>query len=156
MHLLVVANYIVIMITLAISSEIIDVTTAAESDKFSGVLINYMTFQVMFLAPTYLYIVLCYLPLFSIILLHMLLRHFDEEEEVVPQVLANGIVFGIMATLMWYILQRRELDRFFEQDAAKADANKARKKELQTVDVLQNQQEAIIIASLEHEHVPDV
>ena len=52
-----------------------------------------------------------------------------------------------MATIMWYILQKRELERFFEQAAAQAIANKAIKKELQTIDVLQNQQEAIIIAS---------
>ena len=44
MHLLVMANYVAVMIALAISSEIIDTTTAAESDKFSGIVINYMTF----------------------------------------------------------------------------------------------------------------
>ena len=55
----------------------------------------------------------------------------------------------IAAIFLWYILQKRELERFFHYFNATRNEETAVKKQLQTEHVLNLQHNAILIASVE-------
>ena len=79
----------------------------------------------------------------------MLQRHFDDDELTVTNVISGYVVGLTAAIFLWYILQKRELERFFHNFNATRNEEIAVKKQLQTEHVLNLQHNAILIASVE-------
>ena len=52
-------------------------------------------------------------------------------------------------TIFWYILQRRELKRFYEQQDAKNKETKATEKEVELTNVLNLHQDVVIVYTTE-------
>ena len=86
------------------------------SDELAVGLLYYViagsiVFTLLF-APTLKFVFLCYLPVSVINLTWIVLRHFDTDE--VPINLLRCVGSVLIAVVFWYILQKRELARFFQ------------------------------------------
>ena len=89
---------------------------------------NQAVFFTLFLSPSYHYPVFCYIPVFFILLVQMLERHFDDEEFTVEDRASGYVVGAIAAIFLWYVLQKRDLERFFHVFHATRNADTAVKK----------------------------
>ena len=114
-----------------------------------GSMFNQAVFFTLFLSPSFHYPVFCYIPGFFILLVQMLQRHFDDDELTVKDIISGYVVGLTAAIFLWYILQKRELERFFHNFNATRNEEIAVKKQLQTEHVLNLQHNAILIASVE-------
>ena len=75
------------------------------------------TFQILYsllLSPSIYYVGLCYLPIGVINAIQMSLRYFERDGENIETKILHQIIASVVALGVWYILQRRELDRFCE------------------------------------------
>ena len=75
------------------------------------------TFQILYsilLAPNIYYVGLCYLPVGVINAIQMTFRYFERNTEDIEIKILHQIIASIVALGLWYILQRRELERFCE------------------------------------------
>ena len=85
----------------------------------------------LLLAPSIEYICYVYAPLHSTSVIFCVVRHSLEKKVIM------GALFTQFALLsFWYILQKRELKRFFEQQNVKEKEVKATEKEVELTNVL--------------------
>ena len=85
----------------------------------------------LLLAPSIEYISYVYAPLHTTSVIFCVIRHSLEKKIII------GALFTQVALLFfWYILQRRELKRFFEQQDVKEKEIKATEKEIELRNVL--------------------
>ena len=125
---LVIAYY---AITLIITPVFAEKNSIKESPLLMlGSMFNQAVFFTLFLSPSYHYPVFCYIPGFFILLAQMLFRHFDDEEFTVKDIVSGYVVGLIAAIFLWYILQKRELERFFHYCHATRNEEAAVKKQL--------------------------
>ena len=76
-----------------------------------------------------------------------MLEHLETGDPLFSEMLGKQMMIGAIGAILWYILQKRELQRFFQQQEAAAGERKAVKKETQVTNVLDSQSDAIIIVS---------
>ena len=144
---LVIAYYV---ITLMITPVFAEKKTLKETPLLMlGSMFNQAVFFTLFLSPSFHYPVFCYIPGYLILLVQMLQRHFDDDELTVKDIISGYVVGLTAAIFLWYILQKRELERFFHNFNATRNEEIAVKKQLQTEHVLNLQHNAILIASVE-------
>ena len=105
-------------------------------------LFGYMIWWTQLLAPS-IHFLLFYSGVFSVCLTAVVLRH--NKEQVI--IIGFGVIILISYSTFWYLLQQRELKRFYQQQAAENKEIKAVKKELAVTNVLNLQQNAVIIFS---------
>ena len=101
-----------------------------------GSMFNQAVFFTLFLSPSSHYPLFFYIPGFVILLVQMLDRHFVDDEFTVKDIVSGYIVGIISAIFLWYILQKRELERFFHYYNATRNEEAAVKKQMQTEHVL--------------------
>ena len=108
---LVIAYY---TITLIITPVFAEKKTRAETPFLMiGAMFKQAVFFTLFLS-SYHYPVFCYIPGFFILLVHMVMRHFDDDDFTVKDMVSGYVVGSIAVIFIWYILQKRELGRFFQ------------------------------------------
>ena len=98
---------------------------------------------VLLLAPSIWHVVLVYVPGFIIMIIHFIHRHSEFEDLFI--IVAFYMI--IVLVTFWYIFQRRELKRFYQQEEAIERAKKAQAKEVEVTNVLNKQDDAVIIYS---------
>ena len=107
---LVIAYY---TITLIITPVFAEKKTRAETPFLMiGAMFKQAVFFTLFLS-SYHYPVFCYIPGFFILLVHMVMRHFDDDDFTVKDMVRGYVVGSIAVIFIWYILQKREFGRFF-------------------------------------------
>ena len=97
----------------------------------------------LLLAPSVSYVLCCYVPVFLVNIIYTVIRH----SEVKAAFMTTGIYMIVMVIPFWYILQYRELQRFYQQQVSEQKEFKARYNEAQVKNVLDSQPDAVIIFS---------
>ena len=69
----------------------------------------------LLLAPSGRYVVLCYIPVSLVAILWVVLEHLETDSAVFTDYLGKQAAMGAILAIIWYILQKRELQRFFQQ-----------------------------------------
>ena len=103
-----IATYIVVQLMFAIAEWLSDELAVS---LLYYVLAGSIVFTLLF-APTLSFVLICYLPVSVINLIWIVFRHFETDEIAINLLRCIGSV--LIAVVFWYILQKRELARFFQ------------------------------------------
>ena len=116
-------------------------------DLYMRMLFDYLLY-VNVLAPTYHYAIFIYIPgIFAAVSLALIQAGTFNKDAMVAEFSQGQKVYLPIGLLVFYILQRRELKRFFEQQVAIKKEKKAFKKEQQITTVLNSQSDAIVVVN---------
>ena len=85
----------------------------------------------LLLAPS-VYFVVSYAIVYSFSIVFIVSRHYKEQ----PVILGFGVQMIITFVTFWYLLQKRELKRFYQQQDSEKKEIKATTKEIETTNVL--------------------
>ena len=69
----------------------------------------------LFAAPSIKYVLLCYIPVSLVAILWIVLEHLETGDPLFTDYLGKQAAMAVILAVIWYILQRRELERFFQQ-----------------------------------------
>ena len=97
------------MITLEIAFSF-DQDKVASYTEFRRDVLIYSSISLLLLAPSIKYVLFCYVPVTQITSSIVVIRH-DMDMTIIPGFLLSQILL----VSFWYIFQKRELKRFFEQ-----------------------------------------
>lgn len=105
-------------------------------------LMGYLLLWTLLLAPT-INFMLIYTIFYGISVLYVVYRHMRDDWTM----FGFGVLLIILWGTFWYLLQARELKRFYQQQDAEKKEIKAVTREIEVTNVLNLQQNAIIIFS---------
>ena len=98
--------------------------TGETSGRFPNIIGTYLYFigdvayYCMFLAPSFVF-VLIYVPVYILAIGYVSIRWGDFDDTDFIGLMAQMLVFGVLSSIgLFYILQRRELKRFFQYSVA--------------------------------------
>ena len=128
-------QYLIIQLTIMATSEAIRIPFGDKEVPVTGMLskiCNGFAVYTLLLAPTIWHVLLIYTPCFILSIIFFINRHSEFEE------LFIGVAFYMILVLItfWYIFQKRELKRFYQQEEASQVAKKAVAKEVEVTNVL--------------------
>ena len=138
--------YIVMHLLIQITLETLQLPWVDGHIPIAGMLVRMcapLAIYSLLLAPRVSYVLCCYLPVFLANIIYTVIRH----SEVKAEFMTTGVYMIVMVIPFWYILQYRELQRFFQQQVTEQKELKAIYKETQVKKVLDSQPDAVIIFS---------
>ena len=106
---------------------------------------------ILLLAPSIDYVLFCYLPCSVTTLIICVFRYSLDRK-----LLLNTPLYLLAMVVFWYILQMRELKRFFEQQDAKSKEIKATEKEVELTNVLNLHQDVVVIYTAEETQIENL
>ena len=68
----------------------------------------------MLLAPSIQYVVFLYLPTYLINVIQVFIRDLGDKDPAFYDLVFDRVAVGFGMLILWYILQKRELTRFFD------------------------------------------
>ena len=133
--------YYVLLLTVAELNDHPELTTFEWGRQF---MLGTVATNLLLLTPSISYGCFLYLPFHYLSILIMTIRDDVEKGQLIQAAYAS-----VSCIVFWYIYQKRELKRFFEQEKAELKETKAVEKEVELRHVLNLQQDAVVIFSTE-------
>ena len=117
-----------------VSIQAMECFEADEAMKTFELVVNYVPitiFNFLLLAPSIEYVAFCYLPLFLSTVIYSVLKH-----SLNLKIIIQACEFSLVLAAFWFILQKRELKKFFEQQETKQKEKNDVKKQVELTKIL--------------------